>query len=96
MTHFSEKQEIFAEINVNSKVHNGSKNLVLNAKYSHGYSHTWGGKGTAFLLRGRNGLITIRKFSPGGSGCAPRALTSWVSHFPVICLGRTVLLEKCG
>lgn len=63
----------------------GAKNLVLNAKYSRGCSHTWGGRGTAFLLRGRNGLVTIRKGFPGDSGCPLRSLRSWVSHFPLTC-----------
>lgn len=60
---------------------------MLNAKYSRGCSHTWGGRGTAFLLRGRNGLVTIRKGFPGGSACPLRSLGSWVSHFPLICSG---------
>lgn len=61
---------------------------MLNAKYSRGCSHTWGGRGRAFLLRGRNGLVTIRTGSPGGSACPPCSLSSWVSHFPLICSRR--------
>lgn len=61
---------------------------MLNAKYSRGCSHTWGGRGRAFLVRGRNGLVTIRTGSPGGSACPPCSLSSWVSHFPLICSRR--------
>lgn len=58
---------------------------MLNAKYSCGCSHTWGGRGAAFLLRGRNGLVTSRKGFPGGSGCPLRSFSSWVSHFALLC-----------